>query len=242
MTDNAALLQSIQSINDMVAGVNNSCDHDCLMAKQRSELKQRYLDAERNVRVAPEKLTQAEHDYLLNRDGRKKYTELLRTRYAKNADQEMKKLKDEHAMIMNEINIGVMKIKSQNDEIYNLSNYKNMLSTNTQVGGDNPPGDNPPGDNPPPSPTVSSRKIFYMEKQIQSFSWWFYLFRNLYWVCALVWIAIGVVYYRQFTTRSLGIFVFIVAYPFFMVWLFVAAYSLVKYVVSMFPRDVYLSI
>ena len=75
MTDNAALLQSIQSINELVAKANNSCDHDCLMAKQKSELKQRYLDAERNYRIAPEKLSQAEHDYLLNRDGIKKYTE-----------------------------------------------------------------------------------------------------------------------------------------------------------------------
>jgi hypothetical protein len=235
MTDNAALLQSIQSINDMVASVNNSCDHDCLMEKQRSELKQRYLDAERNVRVAPEKLTQAEHDYLLNKDGPKKYREVLRSRYAKNADQEIQKLKNEHTMIMNEVNVGAMKIKSQNDEIYNSTNYKNMLmSTQSRVEDELQDNER--------SATVSSRKIFYMEKQIQSFSWWFYLCRNLYWVCAMVWVFVGVIYYRQFTTRSLAIFVFIVAYPFFMVWLFVAAYSLVKYVASLFPRDVYLSI
>jgi hypothetical protein len=235
MTDNAALLQSIQSINEMVASVNNSCDHDCLMEKQRSELKQRYLDAERNVRVAPEKLTQAEHDYLLNKDGPKKYREVLRSRYAKNADQEIQKLKNEHTMIMNEVNVGAMKIKSQNDEIYNSTNYKNMLmSTQSRVEDELQDNER--------SATVSSRKIFYMEKQIQSFSWWFYLCRNLYWVCAMVWVFVGVIYYRQFTTRSLAIFVFIVAYPFFMVWLFVAAYSLVKYVASLFPRDVYLSI
>jgi hypothetical protein len=235
MTDNAALLQSIQSINDMVGSVNNSCVGDCLINKNRSELKQRYLDAQRNVRVAPEKLTQAEHDYLLNRDGRKKYREHLRSRYSKNAEQEMKKLKDEHAMIMKEVNLGTMKIQSQEVEIYNSTNYKNMLS-NTQSRIEDELQNNIQ------STTVSSRKIFYMEKQIESFSWWFYLCRNLYWVCALVWVAIGVIYYRQFTTRSLATFVFIVAYPFFMVWLFVAAYSSVKYVVSMFPRDVYLSI
>ena len=235
MTDNAALLQSIQSINDMVASVNNSCDHDCLMEKQRSELKQRYLDAERNVRVAPEKLTQAEHDYLLNKDGPKRYREVLRSRYAKNADQEIQKLKDEHTMIMNEVNVGAMKIQSQNDEIYNSTNYKNMLvSTQSRVEDELQDNER--------SATVSSRKIFYMEKQIQSFSWWFYLCRNLYWICAMVWVFVGVIYYRQFTTRSLATFVFIVAYPFFMVWLFVAAYSLVKYVASLFPRDVYLSI
>jgi hypothetical protein len=219
----------------MVGSVNNSCVGDCLIEKNRSELKQRYLDAERNVRVAPEKLTQAEHDYLLNRDGRKKYREVLRSRYSKNADQEMNKLKDEHATIMNEVKQNLMKIKSQEVEIYNSTNYKNMLiSTNTQVEGE--------WNDNKQSTTVSSRKIFYMEKQIESFSWWFYLCRNLYWICAMVWVAIGVIYYRQFTTRSLATFVFIVAYPFFMVWLFVAAYSSVKYVASLFPRDVYLSI
>jgi hypothetical protein len=235
MTDNAALLQGIQSINDMVASVNNSCDHDCLLAKQRSELRQRYLDAERNVIVAPKKLTQAEHDYFLNRDGPHKYRKFLRNRYGKNAEQEIQKLKGEHKTIMNEINLGIMKIQSQNNEIYNSSNYKNML-LNTQSRIEDELQENER------SATVSSRKIFYMEKQIQSFSWWFYLFRNLYWICAVIWIIIGVIYYRQFTTRSLVTFVLIVAYPFFMVWLFVAAYSLVKYVVSMFPRDVYLSI
>jgi len=235
MTDNAALLQSIQTINEMVTSVNNSCDHDCLMAKQKSELKQRYLDAERNVRVAPEKLTQAEHDYLLNKDGPKKYREFLRSRYGKNADQEIKKLKSEHKTIMNEIDLGIMKIQSQNDEMYNSTNYKNMLmSTQTRIEDDLQDKEQ--------STAVSSRKIFYMEKQIDSFSWWFYLFRNLYWICAMVWIIVGVIYYRQFTTRSLITFVFIVAYPFFMVWLFVAAYSLIKYIASLFPRDVYLSI
>ena len=233
MTDNATLLQSIQSINDMVGSVNNSCGHDCLMEKNRSELKQRYLDAERNVRVAPEKLTQAEHDYLLNKNGPKKYREILRSRYAKNAEQEMKKLKDEHAMMMNEIKNNIMKIQSQEVEMYNSTNYKNMLmSTKAQIEGELQDNER--------STAVSSRKIFYMEKQIESFSWWFYLSRNLYWVCAMVWVAIGVIYYRQFTTRSLATFVFIVAYPFFMVWLFVAAYSSVKYVASLFPRDVYL--
>ena len=160
---------------------------------------------------------------------------MLRSRYAKNAEQEMKKLKDEHATIMKEVNLGIMKIQSQTDEIYNSTNYKNMLS-NTQSRIEDELQDIER------SATVSSRKIFYMEKQIESFSWWFYLCRNLYWVCALVWVAIGVIYYRQFTTRSLATFVFIVAYPFFMVWLFVAAYSFVKYVASLFPRDVYLSI
>jgi hypothetical protein len=235
MTDNAALLQSIQSINDMVASVNNSCDHDCLLAKQRSELKQRYLDAQRNVIVAPEKLTQAEHDYFLNRDGPQKYREFLRNRYGNNAEQEIQKLKGEHKTIMNEINLGIMKIESQNNELYNSSNYKNML-LNTQSRVEDELQDNER------SAAVSSRKIFYMEMQIQSFSWWFYLCRNLYWICAVIWIIIGVIYYRQFTTRSLVTFVLIVAYPFFMVWLFVAAYSSVKYIASMFPRDVYLSI
>ena len=235
MTDNAALLQSIQSINDMVGSVNNSCVGDCLINKNRSELKQRYLDAQRNVKVAPEKLTQAEHDYLLNRDGPKKYREVLRSHYGKNAEQEMNKLKNEHATIMNEVKKGTMKIQSQEVEMYNSTNYKNMLiTTKTQVEDEL--------QNNIQSTTVSSRKIFYMEKQIESFSWWFYLCRNLYWVCAMVWVAIGVIYYRQFTTRSLATFVFIVAYPFFMVWLFVAAYSSVKYVASLFPRDVYLSI
>ena len=234
MTDNAALLQSIQSINDMITTANNSCNHDCQLAKQKSELKQRYLDAERNVRVAPEKLTQAEHDYLLNRDGPKKYREVLRSRYGKNAEQEIKRLKDEHATIMNEVKKNLMKIESQHVEMYNSTNYKNMLtSTQTRIEDET--------QDKVRNTTVSSRKIFYMEKQIESFSWWFYLFRNLYWICAMVWIAIGVIYYRQFTTRSLATFVFIVAYPFFMVWMFVAAYSLVKYIASLFPRDVYLN-
>lgn len=235
MTDNAELLQTIQTINDMVATANNSCGHDCQMAKQKSELKQQYLDAERNYRIAPEKLSQAEHDYLLNRDGIKKYTEFLRSRYGNNAEQEILKLKNDHKTMMNEIHLGIMKIHSQNDELYNSTNYKTML-TSTQARIEEETQDKARIAN------LSNRKIFYMEKQIESFSWWFYFFRNLYWICAMVWIAIGVVYYRQFTTRSLATFVFIVAYPFFMVWLFVAAYSLVKYIASLFPKDVYLSI
>ena len=53
----------------------------------------------------------------------------MRNRYGNNADQEIQKLKDEHKMIMNEIDLGIMKIQSQNNEIYNSSNYKNMLAS-----------------------------------------------------------------------------------------------------------------
>ena len=159
MTDNAALLQSIQTINELVTKANNSCDHDCLMAKQNSELKQKYLDAERNYKMAPEKLSQAEHDYLLNKDGPKQYTDVLRTRYGNNADQEIMKLNDEHKTIMNEINLGIMKISSQNDEIYNSTNYNNML-TSTKMRLNNETEDKERDTD------VSNRKIFYMEKQI----------------------------------------------------------------------------
>ena len=39
MTDNAALLQSIQTINDITMKANNSCDQDSMMERQKSDLK-----------------------------------------------------------------------------------------------------------------------------------------------------------------------------------------------------------
>ena len=77
MTDNAALLQSIQTINDITMKANNSCDQDCMMDRQKRDLKNAYLDAERNVKTAPEKFSEAEHSYLLHKEGTKGYTELL---------------------------------------------------------------------------------------------------------------------------------------------------------------------
>ena len=88
---------------------------------------------------------------------------------------------------------------------------------------------------------VSNRKVYYMEEEIQSLSWWYYLVRNLYWICMIVWLLVYVLYYRQFNTRSIIIFVLIFAYPFFMVWLFVQAHSLYKYMLSFIPRDIYLN-
>ena len=81
MTDNAALLQSIQTINDITMKANNSCDQDCMMERQKSELKNAYLGAERNLKTAPEKFAQAQHDYLLKKNGPKAYTNLLIERY-----------------------------------------------------------------------------------------------------------------------------------------------------------------
>ena len=96
MTDNAALLQSIMQINDITAKANNSCDQDCMMERQKSELKNAYLGAERNLKTAPDKFAQAQHDYLLKTNGPKAYTGLLIERYGNNADLEIQKLKDEH--------------------------------------------------------------------------------------------------------------------------------------------------
>ena len=234
MTDNAALLQSIMQINDITAKANNSCDQDCMMERQKSELKNAYLGAERNLKTAPEKFAQAQHDYLLNKEGPKAYTNLLIERYGKNADLEIQKLKDEHNMIMGEV---LGNLKTENDQqvqIANSSNYNDMLvSTKDRVLGETL--------NAERDATVSNRKIFYMEKRTQTLSWWYYLVRNLYWICTIVWILVYVLYYRQFNTRSIIIFVLIFAYPFFMVWLFVEAHSLYKYILSFIPKDIYLN-
>jgi hypothetical protein len=234
MTDNAALLQSIQTINDITMKANNSCDQDCMMERQKSDLKRAYLDAERNVKTAPEKFAEAEHNYLLNKDGPKKYTELLIERYGKNADQEIQKLKDEHTMIMGEVSLGIAKIGNQDVQISNSTIYNDMLvSTKDRVQNEML--------NAEQNSAVSNRKIFYMEKRTQTLSWWYYLVRNLYWICTIVWFLVYVLYYRQFNTRSIIIFVLIFAYPFFMVWLFVQAHSLYKYILSFIPRDIYLN-
>ena len=234
MTDNAALLQSIQSINDTITKANNSCDQDCMMERQKSELKNAYLGAERNLKTAPDKFAQAQHDYLLNKEGPKAYTNLLIERYGKNADLEIQKLKDEHNMIMGEV---LGNLKTENDQqvqIANSSNYNDMLvSTKDRVLGETL--------NAERDATVSNRKIFYMEKRTQTLSWWYYLVRNLYWICTIVWVLVYVLYYRQFNTRSVIIFALIFAYPFFMVWLFVQAHSLYKYMLSLIPRDIYLN-
>lgn len=234
MTDNAAILQSIQAINDNIIKANNSCDQDCMMERQKSDLKKVYLDAERNVKTAPEKFVEAEHNYLLNKDGPKKYTELLIERYGKNADQDIQKLKDEHTMIMGEVSLGIAKIENQDVQISNSTIYNDMLvSTKDRVQNEML--------NAEQDSAVSNRKIFYMEQRIQSLSWWYYLVRNLYWICTIVWVLVYVLYYRQFNTRSIIIFVLIFAYPFFMVWLFVQAHSLYKYILSFIPRDIYLN-
>jgi len=234
MTDNATILQSIQAINDTITKANNSCDQDCMMARQQSELKKAYLDAERNMKTAPEKFAQAEHDYLLNKDGPKQYTDLLITRYSKNADQEIQKLNDEHDMIMKEVSLGNAKIGNQQVQIANSTIYNDMLvSTEDRVQNEMLNADQ--------NSAVSNRKVYYMEEEIQSLSWWYYLVRNLYWICMIVWLLVYVLYYRQFNTRSMIIFVLIFAYPFFMVWLFVQAHSLYNYILSFIPKDIYLN-
>jgi len=234
MTDNADIIQAIMQINDITTKANNSCDQDCMMERQKNELKKAYLDAERNMKTAPEKFAQAEHDYLLNKEGKSKYTNLLTNRYGKNADQEILKLKDEHAMIMGEVSSLSSKIVNQQVQIANSTNYNDMLvSTEKSVQNELETAEQ--------GAAVSNRKVYYMEEEIQSLSWWYYLVRNLYWVCMIVWLLVYVLYYRQFNTRSIIIFVLIFAYPFFMVWLFVQAHSLYKYMLSFIPRDIYLN-
>lgn len=234
MTDNAFILQSIQAINETITKANNSCDHDCMMAKEQSEIKNAYLDAERNLKTAPEKFAEAEHNYLLNRDGPNQYTKLLIERYGKNADNEIKKLDDEHDRIMEEVSLGNAKIKHQQVQIENSRNYNDMLvSTEARVKTETA--------NALKDSAVSNRKVYYMEEEIQSLSWWYYLVRNLYWICVIVWVLVYVLYYRQFNTRSIIIFVIAFAYPFFMVWLFIQAHSLYTYILSFIPRDIYLN-
>ena len=137
-------------------------------------------------------------------------------------------------MIMGEV---LGNLKTENDQqvqIANSSNYNDMLvSTKDRVLGETL--------NAERDATVSNRKIFYMEKRTQTLSWWYYLVRNLYWICTIVWMIVYVLYYRQFNTRSIIIFVLIFAYPFFMVWLFVEAHSLYKYILSFIPKDIYLN-
>jgi hypothetical protein len=234
MTDNTALLQSIQAINENIKKANNSCDHDCMIARQRSELKNAYIAAERNVRNAPEKYAQAQHNYLLDKYGPKEYTELLIKRYENNANQDITKLQEEHNQIMKEVRSGLVTIGNQDVQIVNSEIYSDLLDSNksnveatTNANAQNA--------------SVNNRKVYYMEKKIESLSWWYYMVRSLYWICVIVWFLVYVLYYRQFNNRSVILFVLFFAYPFFMLWLFVQAYSLYKYILSFIPRDIYLN-
>jgi hypothetical protein len=234
MTDNTALLQSIQAINEHIKKANNSCDDDCIIARRQRELKDAYIAAERNLRTAPEKYAQAQHDYLLDANGEKKYTELIIKRYENNANQDIKKLEEEHNQIMKEVGLGLATIGNQDVQIVNSEIYSNLLDSNKK-------NVEATTNANAQDASVNNRKVYYMEKKIESLSWWYYIVRSLYWICVIVWILVYVFYYRQFNNRSIIIFVLLFAYPFFMVWLFVQAHSLYKYILSFIPRDIFLN-
>lgn len=225
MTD-PMMLQTIQSLNEMITKNTNTCDADCLMAKQKSDLKNIYLEAEKNCITAPKQLSDAEKNYFEPLE----YSKILKKRYEKNAEQEMSKMQNEHNMIMKDIHLGIKNIGEQNLS-YDISNqYGISLSTKsndaTAVS---------------QNAYANQRMIFYIEKKIEDLSWWYYLLKLLFWICFIVWILVYVFYYRQFNTRSGILFIFILTYPFYMVWIITSFISLCAFILNLFPTDVYLN-
>jgi len=96
--DNSALLQNQQSIqqqiNDILQDSSIICGPSCQQKKITKELKQKYLDAQTNLRTAPDQLRQAEKNFYVYTVGETGYNDILEKELIEKAEKIGKQLTD----------------------------------------------------------------------------------------------------------------------------------------------------
>jgi hypothetical protein len=91
--DKNSLLQNQQLNQDKINDLLNKsaeallCGPDCQKMKITDELKQKYLDAETNIQIAPIKLEQTKKNYYVYKEGRPFYDNMLEEELKKKAEK-----------------------------------------------------------------------------------------------------------------------------------------------------------
>ena len=220
---NALLAQSKESL---------MCGPACQAQKNISGLEQTYVNAENNVKTAPEQLDEAKKNYYLALKGQSEYNKMVLDDATKDADKLIKSLQEkfDESVINTERQINV------NDSL--ATNYHHMNDLYLQYSRENEKMDRTLK-KVRDDIVTNDRKTYYEQQYIDSLESRYYWYRLLY--IFLVFIVIGIVLFKYSGSwiKKLLIIICFILYPIFIVPIVIYLMKCIQYILGFFPKNVY---
>ena len=237
--DKSSLLQKQQINQDQINDLLNKsaeallCGPDCQKTKLTDELKQKYLDAETNVQIAPTKLEQTKKNYYVYKEGRPFYDNMLEDELKQKAEKISELLGESFneevssALTMNQY-LNTALINSQ----YTSELFKKYSSENQELKLQlrNSRGDI----------LTNDRKTYYETDALNQLQLWYRFWWYIYYILILVFTIALVVSPSQLTMiKKVVIFVLLLFYPYYIDYIVRWVQGIYKNIYNSLPKNVY---
>ena len=209
--------KTINQLNDLIAQSSESIlcppGSDCDKKKSTQDLYKKYLDAQSNVRTAPNQLQLAEKNYYTYSLGEPGYNKYEDTELGNQADKIINEKKTEfnkNSNLVKKLSINI------NSLIANLQNvtelYNNYIDENSKLKEEIIQSGSDVGTN--------DRKTYYEDQSINNLHFYYFIMIILY-IIILIVFAVFIFVFPSDTHRKTHIImlVFLIIYPFISTWL-----------------------
>lgn len=213
-----------------------ACGPTCQKLKVSEQLKQKYLDAETNMRTAPEQLENSKRNYYIYTEGESYYNNMLQEELQQTSNEigiMLETIFDKlfsYSETMNKYYNSALISALNSDELLNDYTNKNTnLSTDVK--------------NIRSDILTNDRKTIYEEEAISKVKNWYILFWYIYFIFVLAYLlaTIFVPSTRSILMRIV-IFILLVTYPYYIHKLSTLIYGSLTNIYTMFPKSVYNSL
>jgi hypothetical protein len=237
--DKNSLLQNQQLNQDKINDLLNKsaeallCGPDCQKMKITDELKQKYLDAETNVQIAPIKLEQTKKNYYVYKEGRPFYDNML--------EEELKQKAEKISELLGEsFNEEVSSANTMNQYLntalinseYTSELFKKYTSDNQELKLQlrNSRGDI----------LTNDRKTYYETEALTQLKLWYRFWWYIYYILILVFTIALFISPSQLTMiKKVVLFVLLIFYPYYIDYIVRWVQGLYMSIYNRLPKNVY---
>jgi|LakMenEpi03Aug12_release.lakeMendotaPanAssembly.Ray.scaffolds.fasta_scaffold08584_9 hypothetical protein len=237
--DKNSLLQNQQLNQDKINDLLNKsaeallCGPDCQKMKITDELKQKYLDAETNIQIAPIKLEQTKKNYYVYKEGRPFYDNML--------EEELKQKAEKISELLGEsFNEEVSSANTMNQYLntalinseYTSELFKKYTSDNQELKLQlrNSRGDI----------LTNDRKTYYETEALTQLKLWYRFWWYIYYILILVFTIALFVSPSQLTMiKKVVLFVLLIFYPYYIDYIVRWVQGLYMSIYNRLPKNVY---
>jgi len=237
--DKNSLLQNQQLNQDKINDLLNKsaeallCGPDCQKMKITDELKQKYLDAETNIQIAPIKLEQTKKNYYVYKEGRPFYDNMLEDELKQKAEKISELLGEsfnEEVSSANTMNqyLNTALINSE----YTSELFKKYTSDNQQLKLQlrNSRGDI----------LTNDRKTYYETDALNQLQLWYRFWWYIYYILLIVFtIALFVSPSELTMIKKVVLFVLLIFYPYYIDYIVRWVQGLYMSIYNRLPKNVY---
>lgn len=232
--DNSALLQNQQSIQQQIDALLQDssliCGPSCQKDKITKELKQKYLDAETNLKTAPDQFKKARMNYYVYSEGETSYNAMQESELkekAKNIAEQLTTLFNNELTNANTMNsyLNTATINSQ----YTVDLLNTLLAKNKELAEQLKESHS--------DIITNDRKTYYENEAIDSLELWYVLFRHAFYFLSII-LLITLISMRKYGNAVIA-FLVLLFYPFYINFVVKWLYHTITRLINQWPSNIY---